>query len=129
MRIILIVGVSMLFTTNTLAQEEILGDKLNTADFINDINQELNDHKPHGEYRSYVISGVFKELSNARAFMKTYRKEATNEVFIFKEPNDKYYVAVKGPITLEEAKALTTKLNQQASTQNLSNGHVWILTK
>lgn len=103
---------------------------LNTSDLINDINEPYNVHKPHDEYRYYVISGVFNELSNARVFMKKYRTESVNnEVFIFKEPQGAYYVAVEGPLKLEDAKQLAAKLNEQSNTKKLSDGNVWIFTK
>ena len=101
----------------------------NTSNLVNDINQELNDHKPHGEYRSYVISGVFKKLSNARAYVNNYRSESGNEVFIFKEEGEMYYVCPEGPLKLDDAKKLAEKLNNQDNTNSLSDGNVWILTK
>ena len=101
---------------------------INTTDLVHDINNDLNERKPHGEYNCYVISGVFKQLNNAKAYMKSYRSESGNTIFIFKEL-EKYYVAVEGPVNINEAKELAKKLNSTENTQNLSNGSVWIYVK
>ncbi len=104
--------------------------KLYPKDWVNDINHESNAHRPHDEYRCYVIGGVFKSLSNAKSFLAKYRETLDVEkAFIFREPSELYYVAIDGPLKREDAMKLVAEINAKSEAQQLSGEDVWIKTK